>query len=306
MLKPLFLSALLFFTPSLLRAEDPVLFFDGPAHGWKIAESELLSGPERGVTFVGYAQNDIRDYNKKSSTNIKFRAYDVTNKKEIVISKDGVKEYFVLTHHDDKSREGPELIYLSQKKITRIVPGISHSNGDGDGGVRGVVEMVNGIQSVGSIYNSFSEFDENSASECDEDVEEEDCSGEYQWYVFLLKKGKKTYKSFSGRLYSSYFDHNLDIRVDYDYNLYIASSGDGGFFYKIPKDMRYTNIIRDRLVYVYKRDLVRGINKIPGCNLKEYLYLNYQEIDVCLNKFFHSLPKGDHNVKLPYSPPVKQ
>ena len=149
MLKPLFLSALLFFTPSLLRAEDPVLFFDGRAHGWKIAESELLSSPERGVTFVGYAQNDIRDYNKKSSTNIKFRAYDVTNKKEIVISKDGMREYFILTHHDDKSRGGPELIYLSQKKITRIVPGISHS--DGDGGVRGVVEMVNGIQSVGSI-----------------------------------------------------------------------------------------------------------------------------------------------------------
>ena len=67
MLKPLFLSALLLFTPSLLRAEDPVLFFDGPAHGWKITHTyftydrqdhKLL---EDGETFVGRL-NDNKNY----------------------------------------------------------------------------------------------------------------------------------------------------------------------------------------------------------------------------------------------------
>jgi hypothetical protein len=84
MLKPLFLSALLFFIPGILWAKDPVRFFDGPAQGWKIVGSTVDYDLQGRAVFIGYGDGfyyvyDVLSGQQKISKNI----YDVSANKMI-------------------------------------------------------------------------------------------------------------------------------------------------------------------------------------------------------------------------------
>jgi hypothetical protein len=106
MLKPLFLSALLLFTPSLLRAEDPVLFFDGPAHGWKIDWSHIYYNCEGRVVFFGYS--------KKT-----FHVYDILDKKQ---KENPVRDLNrscreMIPEYEEKKWDTPKIIYYRNDRF---------------------------------------------------------------------------------------------------------------------------------------------------------------------------------------------
>lgn len=71
MLKPLFLSVLLLLAPHVVRAEDPVVFFDGVLPGWKIGISMLGYDCKGRLVFVGHSKENFR----------KYYAYDIESKK---------------------------------------------------------------------------------------------------------------------------------------------------------------------------------------------------------------------------------
>ena len=107
MLKPLFLSALLLFTPSLLRAEDPVLFFDGPAHGWKITDSFFNSDSHNGRDyFIGYTKNKNKNY-----------IYYLDNNEQKIVDYDYIYNNAggTLLSVEDVFQWGPRIILLQKK-----------------------------------------------------------------------------------------------------------------------------------------------------------------------------------------------
>jgi hypothetical protein len=272
MLKLLFLSALLLFTPSRLHAEDPVLFFDGPAHGWKITD-----------TYFSFERNDY-----EMSAGRKIFAGVAKGKKEYVYYFDTGKKDFV---HSDK---------LSGMLLFHREPGGRFDTGP-------LIGNQNHFGEPASPFESYSNFLDQINYETDGYYEDIGYDIRYLWNVFLLGREKKYYKDDNKKAKSTYIDYNFELNLDDDKNnLYIKSSGKNGFFYKIPENMRRTIIIRDRLVYVPNRFLKSAIVKIPICPKSTTLGFTAERVEACLSAFFHSLPKGDYDADTPYPIPAKQ
>lgn len=269
MLKPLFLSALLLFTPGLLRAEDPVLFFDGPAQGWKITHTyftydrqdhKLL---EDGETFVGRL-NDNKNY-----------AYYLKSGKTKIVNKNEVG-WFMLFH---------------------ISPGGRFDSGP-------LIGNQNHFGPPPTPVDTYRDFIDQINYDTDGYYEDIGYDVRYLWNVFLLGREKQYYKD-DNKKKSTYIDYNFELNCDENRNLYIKSSGKNGFFYKIPENMRDKIIIRDRLVYVPNRFLKSAIVKIPVCPKSTTLGFTAERVEACLSAFFRSLPKGDYDDDTPYPIPAK-
>jgi hypothetical protein len=182
MLKPLFLSALLLFTPSLLRAEDPVLFFDGPAHGWKIDWSLIDYDCEGRVVFFGYRKK------------IRY-AYDVLSKKKIenpIIDLD-CKYIRMVSDNDDKKKwDIPKIIYYKNYRFQ------------------------------GDFFDNYLYYNKYNHESYDQKYNENSWfvlllgmkKEEYSW------GGGDEFSPFYN-VYQTYFDYDREVKLDSDGNIYI-------------------------------------------------------------------------------------
>jgi hypothetical protein len=118
MLKPLFLSALLFFIPGILWAKDPVRFFDGPAHGWKIIGSTVDYDLQGRAVFIGYGDKFYYVYDILSSEKkIIKKFYDISSNKMIPEYHDSWMYPKILSHSNYFDYSSFYEKYISRYKI---------------------------------------------------------------------------------------------------------------------------------------------------------------------------------------------
>lgn len=284
MLKPFLLSALLLFTSPLARAEDPVLFFDGPAHGWKVKDSYLAYNRTNDIVFISRA-NKNRNY-----------VYNLMNKKINFVDQKGLFEIGDIPTLRRMDDFGPRAGFLFIKEIRSI-------------------DISNG-----SFFYDLIEY-ENEEENIDQDryfISPKDYT-----LVFLIGKKYHSHESDYNKnsQFNYFYKTNIDYNfISYasqyfeERAVYFVSSGKNGFFYKIPEEKLQLAIVRKHLLYIPVKFMRKVWDATPECPERTNDAINKlgtpkaqtQAIQACLDKILYLLPKGDYDADSPYPNLIKR